>query len=136
MPFEYEKKIPEDVVIRDNLFSNNIGNQLFFNAVVNSITCPENTIFHYGDGCNYINTVDRFVIPFANNIRNNAGDEYRNVLGCMRKTDKPFVIAGVGTDSDSNFKTYLDEEIKSIVCEFYREVYGDCGHLEHDVSHA
>lgn len=122
MPFEYEKRIPEDIVIRDNLFSNNIGNQLFFNSVVRSLNCEYNSIFHYGYGCDSPEKMDRFVIPFANNIRNYACDEYEKVFELLRKTDKPFVISGVGTDSDSNFNTKLNDEIVSVVSEFYKEV--------------
>lgn len=123
LPFEHENtNVDSMLLVKENRFHNNIGNQYFFNAVVKSLKCNKNNLLSYLDCYNEPDKADYFVFPFANNIKDCFISEYINASILLNKTKQPFIITGVGTDSDSNFRIGFNPETVGIISKFYKEV--------------
>ena len=100
-PFEHEN-IDERVIVEKNMFGNNIGNDLFFNATVRAISdAPQNECFHLYQNNTHINDFDCVILPLANVIRSSSAtvNEMAYYHGLLANSKTPFIINGVGSDS-------------------------------------
>ena len=120
MPMEHEQMPPDKEIVRRNLFSNNVGNEYFFNGVVKTLNCDENTITRYSDKIDE-KEFDMALLINANQIKNeyqNAKQQYETV----KKFDIPFTCMCVGSDSNPNFELSLNDETREVIYDLYSEV--------------
>lgn len=110
IPFEHETIPDEKTIVRKNLFNNNVGNTFFFNAVVRSLLCKENELIRYKPGFD-MDSCDAGILVHANSIRNGTAEWFENDYQTIKNSKIPFVLVSVGSDSDSNFETHLEENV-------------------------
>lgn len=109
IPFEHET-IPDEKRLSGKIYSIITLEIHFFNAVVRSLLCKENELIRYKPGFD-MDSCDAGILVHANSIRNGTAEWFENDYQTIKNSKIPFVLVSVGSDSDSNFETHLEENV-------------------------
>ncbi len=121
MPMESEKFPTNEEIVRQNLFQNNVGNEYFFNAVVKSLQCNDHEICRYLPTTDF-STFDQGLIINANQIADMNLPAIKYQYGLVSKSELPYICICVGSDSDHQFRTTLNEDTKEYVYKLYSTI--------------
>ena len=118
-PFESED-IGEREIVEKNMFGGNVGNELFFNSVVRSLSDnPTHDFSRLGIHHAHIDEVKYVILPLANLVRRGCENEISNLYNLLINSCTPFVVIGVGSDSSSNLVPDLSPEVIEIASKFF-----------------
>ena len=121
LPFEFEPKISDKDIVKNNLFIHNVGNLFFTNAVINTLQKQGNEIVRYKQGID-INSFDRGIFIHANIIRTGCESviDYDNKI--IDSSEIPFVMMSIGTDSDKKFRMKISDEMKFSIGKLFNTI--------------
>ena len=121
-PFEHEN-IDERLIVEKNMFGNNVGNELFFNGTVRSLSDrPEEEMFRLHENRMRLNEFDGVILPLANTIRKGCEKVFIDFSNLINGSQVPFVITGVGIGSTSNLTPALSPEVVDASAKFFHSV--------------
>jgi hypothetical protein len=119
------QRVDPFTTLKRNVTGTNVGNMLFQQAVVKSLSLPEYEVVPNGYGlkvadADRINdTCDVLVLPLANQFRPNFAERLSVMADTIRKLKVPVVVVGVGcqTDLDYDFTKLqaVNEPVKQFV---------------------
>jgi len=119
------QRVDPFTTLRRNVTGTNVGNMLFQQAVVKSLSLPDYELAANGyglkvDDADHINDAcDVLVLPLANQFRPNFGERLLAMAETIRRLKVPVVVVGVGcqTDLDYDFTKLqtVNEPVKRFV---------------------
>jgi polysaccharide pyruvyl transferase WcaK-like protein len=104
-----DRRVDPLTTLRRNVTGTNVGNMLFQQAVVKSLSLPDHQLASNGYGLK-VEDADRInddcdvlILPLANQFRPNFAERLLSMAATIRKLKVPVVVVGVGCQTDLDY---------------------------------
>jgi len=121
-----DERVDPFTAIKGGIAGSNVGNMLFQESVVKSLSLPDYEVFSNGlnveDADRINDSCDMLVLPFANQFRPELADRLDAVTQTISRLKVPVVVVGIGCQTDLDYDFTHLEPINGVVQRFVAQV--------------